>query len=485
MDDTDANLPPAAVTIPTLTEESFLTLPEVADSHPEGKLRKALHAAKYALQSAVVTAELLPITNEGSRYGALAATELMTRNPAVGAAVLGGSTLLVEGAGALAASDLITTETSNRLFEWVNRKLGKAIPTNAKMSKPVEAAVTLYAGVPSAMLLKQRENPERTSEEARRDGLIKTAWVAGVCAVEGAAISEGLGNYTDPKKLAAALVAVGLFTALPSWVKRRLERENASEKPRYDLEPKELHELEQELVQKVKKENPGEAMVGVWIKPTSKFANFVRTHEAKFFPEVQAVSEEDEKNTMFLALVDARSSSNRIVHAATITGVDQDNIEGQVVKKPDQDPSTTGLYTVDSLIELGNFSAQEFHDYYTSKKIDLGKCISVETNFRVGETAEKFHGFKTSDIAYLLFFKMLAKRKPTLGASAVFATINKASADSFKRVGLTYHPLMGREDLKTPESVQGRDSLPVAIPYDKHNKDLFESMNVSLPETIV
>lgn len=457
------------------------------DAPAESRFHRARHAAKDAVKGAVVAAEILPITNEGMRYGALAATEVATNNPLVGAAVLGGSTLLIEGAGAIATSDLITRPTANRLLAWVNEKIEKIVSPDKKMSKPLEAAVALYAGTPSMMILQQRQEPERTRKEALRQGLVATAWVAGVCAVEGAAISEGVGNYTDPKKLAAALAAVGIFQAVPAWVKKRLDQRGEDEDtagPRYDLSPEELSSLENELVGEVKERYPQEGVVTVWLSPKNKFSDFVRCHEAQYFPEVEEVSEEDEENTLFMALVDTRPSSNRVVHAATITGINYRNEDGRPVVGDHQPGSDgeTGFFTVDNLIERGNFTAQEFYDYYAQKGLDIKKCISVETNFRIGEKAEKYHGLRTSDIAYLKFFKMLERTDPALGKSAVFATINKASMISFQRIGLACEPLMGREGMSTQESAEGRESLPVAIPYDEATQKLFNSMDVPAPE---
>jgi hypothetical protein len=454
-----------------------------------GRLSRAARAARDAVKGAFVAAEILPVTNEGLRYGALAATEVATRDPLMGAAVLGGSTLLIEGAGAIAASDLITRPTANKMLSWVNDKIEKIVSADTKMSKPMEAAVALYAGAPSLMILQQRQEPERTREEALKQGLIATAWVSGVCAVEGAAISEGLGNYTDPKKLAAAVAAVGVFQALPAWVKRRLDkRKEAKEvtepaQARYNLSPEELTTLEKELVGTVKEKHPEEGIVSVWISPKSKFANFVRCHEAGYFPEVEEVSAEDEKNTLFMALVDTRSDSNRVVHAATITGVNYKDNDGEpIIGDHELGDAETGFFTVDSLIEKGNFTSRQFYDYYAAEGLDLKKCLSVETNFRIGEKVENFHGFRTADIAYLMFFKMLERTHPTPGKSVIFATINKASIDSFRRIGLVCKPLMGREDMSTPESEAGRESLPVAIPYDAASQKLFNSINAPIAE---
>ena len=222
MDDTGANSLPDRS--PVAIEPDPVSL-ESEQLSSEGRLRRALNTGKYAVKSAVVAVELLPVTNEGIRYGALAATELATHNPAVGAAVLGGSTLLIEGAGAMAASDLITRPTSNRLLSWLNDKLEKVVPVDTELSKTAEAGVAMTLGTPILMAAKQRENPERTSEEAKKQGLLTAAWMAGVFAVEGALISKGVDNYTDPKMVGAALLAVGATLALPKWARRALNRD--------------------------------------------------------------------------------------------------------------------------------------------------------------------------------------------------------------------------------------------------------------------
>ena len=478
-------------------------------SDQQGWFRSSVLSAKRVVQGAALTVEMLPITNEGARYGALAATEVLTRNPLIGAAVLGGTTLAIEGAGALAASKFITGKTGNQVFNWLNEKVSKVVPAEAKMSRPVEAGVALYLGTPMLMAAKQRENPNRIEEEVRKHGLLTAAWVAGVCAVEGAMISEGIGGYADPKKIAAVVAATGVFIAIPKWAKKQLNKRNDNNEhvqnidhelpveivtnkeetdntpPKYDLTPEELDELEAGLVKLAKEKYPEDGLVSVWISPKHKFANLVRVHEASYFPEVEEVSEEDESHTLFLAVVDTRPNADRIVHAATVTGVSYRGEKESLVDGPDQNDTTTGFYTVDSLIELGNFTAQEFYNYYQDKAIDLKKCISVETNFRVGEPTEKYNGFRPSDLAYLTFFKMIEKRNPVADSVMIFATINRTQAISFQRIGLVYEPLMGRSDLKTEESLLGKDSQPVALAYNDSNRTLFASMGMQLPEIFV
>ena len=88
-----------------------------------------LEKSKDAIRKAVVAAELLPVTNEGSRYAAFAAANVITHsNPLAGAIVLGGSTLIVEGAGAIAASSLITRPNGIKFSGWLNKKLHNFLP---------------------------------------------------------------------------------------------------------------------------------------------------------------------------------------------------------------------------------------------------------------------------------------------------------------------------------------------------------------------
>jgi hypothetical protein len=167
-----------------------------------------------------------------------------------------------------------------------------------------------------------------------------------------------------------------------------------------------------------------------------------------------------------------------------MTGVSYDKETGQLIKREPED-DTTGLYTIDSLIELGNFTAQDFYDYYAKKGIDTNKSIAVETNFRIGEKAEEFNGLKTADLVYHIFCDVLCELGGELNKAAVFATINKDSRDSFDRVGLNYELLMGRDDLKTEESELGIDSKPMTLIWDDKAYTIFRGMGVNIPQMFI
>lgn len=245
--------------------------------------------------------------------------------------------------------------------------------------------------------------------------------------------------------------------------------------PRYGLSNEELKTLEHEMVEFAERRTADKGFVAVWINPYHRYANFVRTHEARYFPEVAELSGDDEAQTLFYAMLDTRECSRRIVHAATLCTVTDAIHQGQ----------ETGLFTIDSLIENGNFTKDDFIDFYLARGIDPKSCLSIETNFRVGEPAQKYNGLSATDLSYLLFFRQVISRGGEKGSSGIFATINSASEKSFQRVGIYCEPLMGRTDFITPESHLGVDSKPVFIPYSEHADHMYEMLmnfGIRIPE---
>ena len=251
--------------------------------------------------------------------------------------------------------------------------------------------------------------------------------------------------------------------------------------PRYDLSPEELLSLEQEFVGEIKAINSEEGVTAAWIWPDHKYANVLRNHEAQLFPEVGDLSQDIEDRSLFFALVDTRDGTDRVVHASTVSGV-LGRKAGEPNPHDPDGPVTSGFIVIDDLIEMGNFTVEDFWDYYNKMGVQLDGAISVETNFSVGERVDKFNGFKVADIAYLSLFKLALSRASQASEAAVFASINDDSIKSFGRVGLQVLPLMGRTDLVTSESEQGLDFKPVLILNTKENSLVFESIDTEVPE---
>lgn len=232
----------------------------------------------------------------------------------------------------------------------------------------------------------------------------------------------------------------------------------------YNLSADELVTLENQLIDIAIIKGATDGLIAFWISPTSPFSNIVRTYESLHFPEVEGVSEGDELTTLFLCIMDMRLPEPRVVHAASTSNYDE--------LKSGKHGDSTGFYTVDQLIRLGNFTAREFEEYYNKEEVALSACISVETNFRVGEHTDKYRGFPVSNVAYKALYahaKSRALESGEPGLAGIFSSINEASKRSFTKFGIEYRPLMGRTNLKTPEEVFGLEYQPVFIPESRKN----------------
>lgn len=146
-----------------------------------------LPTAKRAGQVAVAATVLSP-ANEAIRLSAMGAGYVASHSPAMGALTAGGSTAVLELAGAYAAAGLLGTETGGRFSEALGRKMKKVLPE--KLSPVTKATTTLGLGTVVGMAIEQAEDPTRTVQQNRRYGLITSAWLGGATAVGGAAGAE-------------------------------------------------------------------------------------------------------------------------------------------------------------------------------------------------------------------------------------------------------------------------------------------------------
>ncbi len=187
---------------------------------------------------AVIAAELFPGTNEAPRFSAFVAAEAaFPNNPLIGPLVLGGSTFLIEGAGAVATARVLTDETDHKVVNWLNHKIddatvGRDISPAAERFAKISVAYNI--GTPALLALEQAQNPQTERTEAKRRGLVASAWLAGVLAVEGALISQSVDLAdTTPGKLGvgiagAALIAAGphTYNKLSSLFKEKVQDEH-------------------------------------------------------------------------------------------------------------------------------------------------------------------------------------------------------------------------------------------------------------------
>ena len=244
--------------------------------------------------------------------------------------------------------------------------------------------------------------------------------------------------------------------------------------PRYDLSVEELAEVEELLVQAVLEDSPESGISAAWIRPDHPFANVIRCKEARLFPEVVEVLAADEERSLFLALVDTRPDERRAIHAGTVSG-------SRALPNTRCDHSS-GMITVDSLIEMGNFSLEEFRDYYRERGLNLETCIAVETNFRIGRKAKPWKGLDSTHISYYIYFTEVLRQGGELGTFAIFATLNRPQINSLRRIGLKFEPLMGRENMETPEEALGVETMPVVFYDDPTTHQLLAAMDIGLHE---
>jgi hypothetical protein len=170
------------------------------------------HRIKTALQTAVVAGEITP-ANEALRLTIFGMGEAYSHSPAMGALTLGLSTLAIEGAGAMASASLLASETNQRLNTFLRENMKKrGYNEDQKFSPVTKIGTTFLGGSVVGMGVDKFENPEMTTQDLRKDGLIKATWLAGVCAVGGAAGSKGIELlFEEPKT--SAVVAAGIAVA--------------------------------------------------------------------------------------------------------------------------------------------------------------------------------------------------------------------------------------------------------------------------------
>lgn len=244
----------------------------------------------------------------------------------------------------------------------------------------------------------------------------------------------------------------------------------------YNLTEAQFKELEERLLAKVDAESDQQAVHAVWMRHDSEFASLVRTLESAQFPEIADVMEPFENQSVFLALVDNRPDATRIVHAFRLTSL---GLAGMEIPEGD----TTGVALLDDIADSEQgVTASQIKRYYEEKEIDLTKCVSVETNFRVGEKVATETGLPVSQLGYLAIFRALERMGIEENKSAVFAHLNVPAVSSLSAVGIEWNPIVGRDQLKTPtvdeDGSKGFDIkyTPVEIPGTARNMQVFRDL---------
>ncbi|MCA9312874.1 hypothetical protein H6801_01295 [Candidatus Nomurabacteria bacterium] len=259
-----------------------------------------------------------------------------------------------------------------------------------------------------------------------------------------------------------------------------IKPEKKGEYIRYNLDSNEFDILQADLINCIKQkadENVGQ--IAVWFGSDSRYANLVRTLEAVVFPEITTfISAEVEDCSKFLVIVDPDSADGRIVHAFRSTG--QRFNEGNFAFSDNSIEQSTGIAMLEEVLDANpGLSREELVGYYSSRGIDLSECISIETNFRVGEKLETENGLRTSDLGYIAIFNTVTNNDDGRANYGIFAHLNEQAITSLSTIGVSFETVAGRDDLGTPSSTEGQFDehyYPYFIPASETNMSVFRQL---------
>lgn len=179
-----------------------------AISVTDSEISEKYKTIRDSISASVVAAEILPV-NEAIRGAIIGATVLATSNNMLAVAgAAGGSTLFVEGAAAIAAARLLTSDKSKNIYRGINKRLSTiGINEDDKISTVNKVGAALLGGSVVAMAIERRDRDDITKEGLRKYGLKTSTWLAGTLAVAGAAASEGIDITKERPIFGAAVVA--------------------------------------------------------------------------------------------------------------------------------------------------------------------------------------------------------------------------------------------------------------------------------------
>lgn len=191
---------------PGFDEDASVT-PEIVR---ESGLRAVINRARYAADSAIVGLEISP-ANEAARGAVFAYSQTLSSNPVVGALAYGGATLAIETTAAVAAADLFSSGRGKQVADKVRSRIERFIPEGVtEIPTIAEYSIGLVGG--SAVAVASQEvvvpSQDRSFSDRLRYGMGNVLRVTGVCAVQGAAMTEGI-HSPSPLTIGAAVGALG------------------------------------------------------------------------------------------------------------------------------------------------------------------------------------------------------------------------------------------------------------------------------------
>lgn len=182
----------------------------------------------YLAAVGTITTDITPL-NAVFRYGALAWAQRAYGDPAVVAAVVGGVSMALEGASAVATADVLASEKANNIILKINNKLdGLGVSKYLRTNLATEVGVASIGGTAAVTAVKHRQEPSRTRTQNRRYGLTAATGLSALSAAEGYLISNGI-EHPNPVTIGIGALAIGGVVAGYKWAKNKISHSSASE----------------------------------------------------------------------------------------------------------------------------------------------------------------------------------------------------------------------------------------------------------------
>ena len=173
------------------------------------------------LAGAVVVGEISP-ANEMLRIAAAVYAQRQGLDPAGVALAYGAATVAVEAPAAYLTAKLLHSNTGRNLIDKVNQKITKAgLQSALKTNVVTEAGIGMFGGASVAMLVKHRQDTERTVNKDKVYGLVMSLGIAAVSGLQGYAVAAGI-DHPSMENIGLAGLVIGSSVAVIKKAKSRI-----------------------------------------------------------------------------------------------------------------------------------------------------------------------------------------------------------------------------------------------------------------------
>lgn len=192
-------------------------------------LRAWLGRAKTTAEAALVAFEASPIST-ALQIATLVGIQAATHDVALAVSGFAGVTAALELASVAATADLLDTDFVGqcvRKTHAVVHRIGLSRLNDYRPNAVTDLGTTLLFGTPAALLVKHRQEPERTAAENRRYGYKLALAATAIWSVAGG-LAAAATSRPDLKQLGLVVLGLGAAISASRWLTNRWSR-NAME----------------------------------------------------------------------------------------------------------------------------------------------------------------------------------------------------------------------------------------------------------------